>query len=79
MPDTPDPVDLARLERAIANLPHLQREIFLAHRVDGLSYSQIACWKNLTRRMVQKLMVRALVNIDRQLEGHELRWWQRIW
>lgn len=79
MSDKPDPVDLARLERAIANLPHLQREIFLAHRVDGLSYSQIACWKDLTRRMVQKLMARAIVNIDRQLEGHELRWWQRIW
>jgi RNA polymerase sigma-70 factor (ECF subfamily) len=79
MSDTPDPVDLARLERAIANLPHLQREVFLAHRVDGLGYSQIACWKNLTRRMVQKLMTRALINIDRQLEGHTLRWWQRIW
>lgn len=79
MSDTPDPVDLARLERAIANLPYLQREIFLAHRVDGLNYSQIACWKNLTRRMVQKLMARAIVNIDRQLEGHALRWWQRIW
>jgi DNA-directed RNA polymerase specialized sigma24 family protein len=79
MTDTPDPVDLARLERAIANLPHLQREVFLAHRVDGLSYSQIACWKNLTRRMVQKLMERALINIDRQLDGHALRWWQRIW
>ncbi len=79
MSDTPDPVDLARLERAIANLPHLQREVFLAHQVDGLSYSQIACWKNLSRGMVQKLMVRAIVNIDRQLDGHELRWWQRIW
>jgi hypothetical protein len=64
MSETPDPVDLARLERAIADLPHLQREVFLARRVDGLSCSHIACWKNLSRRMVKKLMARAPIMID---------------
>ena len=68
---------LGRLERAVARLPRLQREIFLAHRLDGMSYAEIAAEIGLTRKAVQRQMARALYNLDRQMCGYKLRWWQR--
>src|SRR3546814_3181123 len=40
-----EPIDtelLARLETALETLPRFTREVFLAHRVDDLSYADIA-------------------------------------
>jgi hypothetical protein len=47
----PDPVTLKRLERAVRKLPRLQREIFLALRLDDLSYDEIAERTGLTAGM----------------------------
>jgi len=78
MPRAPDPDLLRRLEQAVSNLPRIQREIFLAHRLDGLSYDEIARRTGLTVGRVERHMARALRRIDRQLSGGGLRWWQRM-
>ena len=77
MSDTSDPDFLRRLEQAIAKLPRLQRAVFLAHRMDDMSYGEIARRTGLTATQVQRQMARAICNIDRQLEGEKLRWWHR--
>jgi len=68
-----DPHLLRRLEKAVARLPRLQREIFLAQRLDGLSYEQIAARTGLTVMRVERHMARALCKIDRHLSG-DSRW-----
>ena len=40
--DLTDAEILSRLERAVRRMPRLQREIFLAIRLDDLSYPEIA-------------------------------------
>ena len=78
MPPSSDREFLERLNQAIAALPGRDREIFLAHRVDGLSYQEIADRTGLSVRRVERHIARALYWIDRTLEGRPLRWWQRL-
>lgn len=78
MPPSSDPEFLERLNQAIATLPRRDREIFLAHRVDGLSYQEIADRTGLSVRRVERHIARALYGIDRTLEGPLLRWWERL-
>ena len=77
MSDTPDPDLQHRLEEAILNIPKLQREIFLAHRLDDLSYGEIAERTGLTVRQVERHIARALYKLDKQLDGIRLSWWER--
>jgi RNA polymerase sigma-70 factor (ECF subfamily) len=59
---------LRRLERAIAKLKPRTREIFLAHRIDGLTYAEIAARTGLSVKGVEKQMSKAIANIDRLLD-----------
>lgn len=77
MSDTPDPDLLRRLEEAMLNIPKLQREIFMAHRLDDMSYGEIARRTGLTVRQVERHMARALYKLDKQLQGRQLSWWER--
>jgi RNA polymerase sigma factor (sigma-70 family) len=43
------------------------REIFLAKRLDGMSYSEIARRTGLSVRRVERHITKALVAIDREL------------
>lgn len=72
-----DPVELARLEAAVASLRRLDREIFLANRVDALSYDEIAAVTGLTRKQVMRRMARALFEIVRFMHGKRPPWWRR--
>lgn len=56
---------LNRLEAVIARMPARRREIFLAHRVDGYSYGEIAARTGLSVKGVEKQMSRAIAQIDR--------------
>jgi DNA-directed RNA polymerase specialized sigma24 family protein len=76
--DTPDPEFLKRLEDAVERLPRRTREIFLAHRVHDLSYSEIASRTGLSVRQVKRHMTKAILGIDRDLHEPPLRWWQRL-
>lgn len=59
---------LRRLEIAVAQLKPKTRAIFLAHRLDGLSYSAIAELTGLSVKGVEKQMSKAIAKIDRLLD-----------
>lgn len=72
----PDPVDqlesrdlLRRLEVAMLRLRPKTREIFMAHRVEGLTYAQIAERTGLSVKGVEKQMSKALRHLDRLVGG----------
>ena len=69
---------LRRLERAVRTLPRRTREIFLAHRLDAMSYREIAERTGLSLREVERHIARAICAIDRSLNGPPLRWWERL-
>lgn len=77
MSDTADPDLLRRMEEAMLNIPKLQREIFMAHRLDDMPYGEIARHTGLTVRQVERHMARALYKLDKQLRGRKLTWWER--
>jgi RNA polymerase sigma-70 factor (ECF subfamily) len=59
---------LRRLEIAMSKLKPRTRAIFLAHRLDGLSYAEIAERTGLTVWGVEKQMGKAIAKIDRLLD-----------
>ncbi len=71
----PDPVAaleardmLNRLEAVLLRLPSRTREIFLAHRLDGWSYAEIAARTGLSVKTVEKHMSRAISYLGRHAE-----------
>ncbi|MBZ9648098.1 RNA polymerase subunit sigma [Sphingobium sp. 3R8] len=68
MTDIADTERLERLEAALLSMPRLRREIFLAVRLDAMSYADIADMTGLSVRTVERQMARAIVHI-----GHHLR------
>jgi RNA polymerase sigma factor (sigma-70 family) len=67
-----------RLEAAFAKLPPFTRNVFLAHRLDDLSYAEIATITGVSVRRIEREMVRAIVAIDRALWEQPRRrpWWR---
>ncbi|ULB12409.1 sigma-70 family RNA polymerase sigma factor (plasmid) [Cereibacter azotoformans] len=51
---------VARLGEIIAELPPRQRQVFLLHKFDGLSHSEIAARLGISRSAVEKLIMKAL-------------------
>ena len=58
---------LRRLEAAMLKLKPRTREIFMAHRIEGLSYAQIAERTGLSVKGVEKQMSKAIFQLDRLL------------
>ncbi len=58
---------LERLDLCVAKLKPKTRAIFLAHRVEGLSYAQIAERTGLSVKGVEKQMSKALAELDRMI------------
>ena len=78
MSDTPDPDLLRSIEDAVGNLPRMQREIFMAHRLDNMSYEEIAAKTGLSVRRVEPHLARAIYKITKQVRrGKKLSWWER--
>lgn len=59
---------LRRLEAAMLKLKPKTREIFMAHRLDGMSYAEIAELTGLSIKGVEKQMSKAIAHIDRMLD-----------
>jgi RNA polymerase sigma-70 factor (ECF subfamily) len=59
---------LTRVEAAMLKLRPKTREIFMAHRIDGLSYAEIAERMGLSIKGVEKQMSKAIAQIDRLLD-----------
>ncbi|QDX27362.1 RNA polymerase subunit sigma [Sphingomonas suaedae] len=76
MTDDPDPETTKRIERVARKLPRLQREIFLAARLDDLSYVEIAERTGLTAGQVEREIAKALVSIARRMNRQHRRWWR---
>jgi len=66
-------IDLHALRRAFDALPERTREVFWLHRVDDLSYAQIAALLGITIEEVQTEIANALYGIDRMLRNARLR------
>jgi len=81
MTDTPDPDRLERLEAALLTLPRLRREIFLAVRLDAMTYEEVASITGLSVRAVERQMGRAIAHIGHHLRHGDapspLRWWRK--
>ncbi|MFN3724696.1 MAG: sigma-70 family RNA polymerase sigma factor [Allosphingosinicella sp.] len=77
MTDTPDDDLLRRMEEAMLKLPKLQREIFLAHRLNGQSYEEIARRTGISVPQVERHMAKAIYKLAKQMDGSRLRWWER--
>lgn len=60
---------LRRLEAAMLKLRPRTREIFMAHRIDGFSYVEIAQQTGLSIKGVESQMSRAIAQLDRLLES----------
>ena len=58
---------LRRLETVMMRLRPKTREIFMAHRIDGLTYAEIAERTGLSVKGVEKQMSKALAQLDRML------------
>jgi RNA polymerase sigma factor (sigma-70 family) len=58
---------LNRLQNALMRLKPKTRDIFLAHRLDGLSYKQIAERSGLSIKGVEWHMTKAIDHLDRAL------------
>lgn len=56
---------LRRLDSALARLSPRTREIFLAHRLDGYSYAEIARRTGLSIKTIEVHMTRAIAHLDR--------------
>lgn len=72
-PDQADAIELTqmrdRYRQAVAALPSRTREVFLMHRVEGLSYKHIAATLGITTHTVAWHIAEAIVRIDRELNG----------
>jgi RNA polymerase sigma-70 factor (ECF subfamily) len=71
MDQKPDPERLRRLEEAVLQVPRLNRQIFLAARVDDMSVAEIARRTGLSQRQVVKRLVRAIQVIGRHLRTYD--------
>lgn len=76
MTDDPDPETTKRMERAVRKLPRLQRELFLAARLDDLSYLEIAERTGLSVGQVEREIAKALASIARRIARRPRRWWR---
>lgn len=66
-PSLPSPQELARIENAVRRLRRIEREVFLAVRLDGLTYAEIAKRTGLSSRAVERRFANALTRIVREL------------
>jgi RNA polymerase sigma-70 factor (ECF subfamily) len=67
---------IERIEAIMLRLPRLTREIFMAHRLDGMPFDEIARRTGLTIRQVERHIARAIVIIDRDMYDERRPWWK---
>ena len=60
---------LARLSACLARLSGKTREVFLAHRIEGLSYKEIAQRQQLSISAVEKHVAKATMQVTIWMRG----------
>jgi DNA-directed RNA polymerase specialized sigma24 family protein len=78
VPEQADPELLKKLERVVSKLPRTTRKILLAHRLDDMSYQEIADRMGLTVRDVEGHTAKAICRLCRELDRNPRRWWERL-
>jgi RNA polymerase sigma-70 factor (ECF subfamily) len=79
MDSPPDPKQqelVERLQAIMLRMPPLTREIFMAHRLDDMTYEEIARRTGLTVRQVERHVARAILELDRGLHSEPRPWWK---
>jgi RNA polymerase sigma-70 factor (ECF subfamily) len=77
--DLTDAEILERLNRELRRMPKRRRMIFLAVRLDGASYIDLAEQTGLAVRQVEREIAAALLQLDDALCGRQsLPWWRRL-
>ena len=71
---------LDRLQRKLRTLPRFTQDVFLAHRIDGLSYAEIAEHTGVTTQRIEREMARAIAALMREFTDDRpiLSWWHRF-
>jgi RNA polymerase sigma-70 factor (ECF subfamily) len=70
---------IERLEAGLLRMPKLRREIFLAVRVDELSYAEIADRTGLSVEQVEQHFAQSMLALRDALDrGRPIPWWKRI-
>ena len=70
---------IERLEAGLQRMPKLQREIFLAIRLDDLSYAEIAERTGLTVKQAERHFARSMVTLLEAFDGRPpVAWWKRV-
>ena len=67
---------LRQYERAVDRIEERDRAIFLGHRVEELSYRQLAERHGVSVAEVEEAMIRSLRVIAQTVDGKNRRWWQ---
>jgi RNA polymerase sigma-70 factor (ECF subfamily) len=67
---------LRQYERAVDRIDEEDRAIFLGHRVEELSYRQLAERHGVSIAEVEEAMIRSLRVIARSVEGKNRKRWQ---
>lgn len=75
-PVTPD--DIEQIGQALLTMPAQTRTIFLRHRLDGLSYPEIAEECGISVHRVERHIAKAMLHLDRAVDGHRRPWWRRF-
>jgi RNA polymerase sigma factor (sigma-70 family) len=60
---------LKRLETAMENMTPATREIFMAHRIDGYTYAEIARRTGRSVKGVEKHIAKAILRVNRAMRG----------
>jgi len=74
----PDAERVAAMDSALMRLSGLERDVFLAMRVDNLTIAEIAGEIGVSSEKAQRIFVRAFCNLERNLANPRRRWW-RLW
>ncbi|MFZ5747866.1 MAG: sigma factor-like helix-turn-helix DNA-binding protein [Pseudomonadota bacterium] len=70
---------IARLEIGLRRMPKVRREIFLALRLDDLSYDEIAERTGLSVKQVERHVARSMLTLLNAGDGRAaLPWWRRL-
>lgn len=62
--------ELRRLAAAVDELPPRCREVFLLVRIDGLANGEVAARLRISRNMVEKHLIKALLHCRRRFGSH---------
>ena len=71
-------VTLERLEKAVASLRPIEREVLLLSARERLSNDEIAARLGITPEAAEYLLAQAICRLDWALERQERPWW-RFW